>query len=127
MVTGVRNLSVRAEVGAPRQRERRSPAGRTGGGKTWAPGSPLGRRQEAPGLEDPASRAGGGFLLLNGQDLGRPRGTQPPSRRADKDFESGQGLGASGISAVQPPGGRGPGGRLQMKRPHSGRALNEGL
>ena len=47
MVTGIRNLSVRAEVGAPRQRERRSPAGRTGGGTTWAPGSPLGRRQEA--------------------------------------------------------------------------------
>lgn len=30
-MTGVRNPSVRAEVGAPRQRERRSPASRTGG------------------------------------------------------------------------------------------------
>ena len=89
-VTGVRNPSVRAEVGAPRQRERRSP-------ETQAPGSPLGWRQGAPRLGDPASRAGGGSLLLHGQDLGGPRATQPPSRRADADCESGQGSGASGF------------------------------
>ena len=77
-MTGVWNPSMRAEVGAPRQRERRSPAGRTGGGRTWAPGSPLGRRQGAPRLGDPASRAGSSFLLIHGQDLGRPLGALSP-------------------------------------------------
>lgn len=98
MVTGVRNLSVRAEVGAPRQRECRSPAGRTGGGRTRAPGSPLGRRQEAPGLEDPASRAGGGFLLLNGQDLGRPLGAlSPPAAGQTRTVNRAKGRGLRGF------------------------------
>ena len=89
----------------------------------------------SPGTEAGGAPAGGPSLKGRQQFPPDPRagpgqtsgGTQPPSLRADTDCDLGQGSGASRISAARPPGGRGLGGRLQMKRPHSGRALNEDL
>lgn len=108
-MTGVRNPSMRAEVGAPRQRERRSTAGRTGRGRTWASGSPLGRRQGAPRLGDRASRAGGGFLLIHGQDLDRPLGAlSPPASGQTRTVNRARGRGLRGFQQCGLPEAEGP-------------------